>query len=439
MQWYESTQAHPFVHKQTDVRQQQGPHRILLGTVQAQTIRGFGGCFNELGWLALQDIAPQSRADVFQQLFTKDGLDLGFCRIPIGANDYAAEWYSCDETDGDIDLSHFTLERDKKFLIPYIQQAQALHPGMKFFASPWSPPTWMKTPKVYNYGRMRMEPEILHAYAEYLEKFVEGYADAGIEITQLHVQNEPFADQKFPSCLWYAEDLRTFIRDYIGPLFAQKLPDVRLFLGTFNGPEEMNFSPYGITLDNYNKYVDTILFDEKARSYLGGMGYQWAGRGAVAKTHLCFPELELIQTENECGAGKNSWEYAQYIFNLMCHYFRCGVTAYTYWNMVLAPGGKSTWGWNQNAMVTVDPAGKVTYNPEFYVMKHFAHFVQPGAAYLPVTGHWASAAAAFRNPDGSIVLAVQNAMDRAAILTVENGSETSSVTLAPNSFNTLVF
>jgi glucosylceramidase len=49
--------------------------------------------------------------------------------------------------------------------------------------------------------------------------FIEAYEQEDITINQVHIQNEPMADQKFPSCLWYGEDMRIFIRDYIGPVF----------------------------------------------------------------------------------------------------------------------------------------------------------------------------------------------------------------------------
>ena len=127
------------------------------------------------------------------------------------------------------------------------------------------------------------------------------------------------------------------------------------------------------------------------------------------------------------------------MFSLMRHYFRSGVTAYTYWNMVLAPGGESSWGWHQNAMFTVEPdSGRVTVNPEFYVMKHFSHFVKPGAQVLGVSGHWSSAAQAFRNPDGSLVLVVQNALARPETFTFESGAKTFSAVLAPDSFHTFL-
>ena len=72
----------------------------------------------------------------------------------------------------------------------------------------------MKKPPVYNWGKLIWEDQNLSAYAQYFVKYVEGYAQRGIRIDQVHVQNEPVANQKFPSCMWTGTELRDFIRDW---------------------------------------------------------------------------------------------------------------------------------------------------------------------------------------------------------------------------------
>lgn len=299
----------------------------------------------------------------------------------------------------------------------------------------------MKQPRAYNYGRLRMEPEILDSYALYFQKYIEAYAAEGIPVSQVHLQNEPFADQKFPSCLWSPEQFKIFIRDHIGPLFAKNEIDTEIWLGTLNGPTQMNFDMTGkIHINLYDRVMDELLFDDDVRQYLGGIGYQWAGQHVIQRTHDSFPELKLMQTENECGDGSNSWTYAHYIFNLLRHYLTNGVSSYIYWNMVLEPEGRSTWGWTQNAMVTIDPASQqVTYNPEFYVMKHVTRFVKPGAHLLATTGHWCGSSMAFANPDGSVAVIMNNALERERSATIQALGQTRTVTMAANSFNTLIF
>ena len=436
MKWIETTPNRCWQEKEVS-ECGKSQHTLTLTGKEEQTVEGFGGCFNELGYIALSSLEPERQAEVLDALFGKDGCAFNWGRIPIGADDYADIWYSHDENDGDYGMEKFSIERDEKYLLPYIREAQKRVPGMKFFASPWSPPAWMKKPAVYNYGRLVRDEKTQLAYCEYFRKFLDAYEKEGVKVSRLCIQNEPFADQKVPSCLWSSEEFRVFIRDYIGPYFEKEKVDTEIWLGTLNGPTEMEFTMAGIQNDLYSSYVDNILFDDDARKYISGIGYQWNGQRVIHKTHETFPELGLMQTENECGDGSNNWTYAAYIFDLVRHYFQYGVSVYTYWNMILQPGGASTWGWRQNTMITIDPETKeVTYNPEFYVMKHYAHFIKEGAKVLEGSGHWNMSAMAFKNPDGEIIVTVQNTLDRARVFTFEGEGKSFSAELAPHSMNT---
>ncbi|HIZ55527.1 MAG TPA: glycosyl hydrolase, partial [Firmicutes bacterium] len=98
-----------------------GQADILVTGEKLQTIRGFGGCFNEMGYSALMDLPEADREHVIRELFSEEGCNFTYCRMPIGASDFAESWYSLNETENDFSMEHFTIERDKKCLIPYIQ------------------------------------------------------------------------------------------------------------------------------------------------------------------------------------------------------------------------------------------------------------------------------------------------------------------------------
>ncbi|MCD6415707.1 MAG: glycosyl hydrolase [Planctomycetes bacterium] len=403
------------------------PNLELTGAV-AQSIEGFGGCFNEMGWDALAVLDQAQREEALKALFGPgEGCRFTMGRVPIGASDFALKWYSHNETDGDYAMEHFSIARDREYLLPYIKAAMEHRPELWLFASPWSPPTWMKTRRVFNYGVLRWEPEVLEALALYFLKFVQSYRAEGVNVRQIHVQNEPSADQKFPSCRWTGARLRDFIRDYLGPLFESEQPDCKPWLGTINGGD-------------YDEFVLTALADEKARGYIGGVGLQWGGKGIIQRAHAAWPSMPLMQTENECGDGRNTWDYAHYVFTLLWHYLSNGANAYCYWNMALPLGGESTWGWPQNSMICVDRENRrVIYNPEFYVMRHFSQFTRPGARRLELAGPWAGNAVAFANPDGGVVVTAANALDRPRALALQVGGDRVALQSEPRSFNTVVF
>jgi len=399
----------------------------------AQTLLGFGGCFNELGWDALQRLPVAEQKRVLVSLFGDSGCRFSFCRLPIGASDYARDWYSLNEQRDDFKMQRFSIARDREALIPYVRAAQAVRPEIAFFASPWSPPTWMKTPPVYNHGVLRGEKRILDAYALYFRRYVEAYAREGIPIRQIHVQNEPVSDQKFPSCVWTGEQLRDFIGGHLGPHFEKFRMPAEIWLGTLNGPE----SDQRWSWTRYDQYANLVLSDPKAARYVKGIAYQWAGKYAIQRTHEAWPEVPLIQSENECGDGENSWTYAMYVFELLWHYLTNHAVAYVYWNMILDQGGRSTWGWRQNSMITVAPGSRrASWEHEFYVMKHHSHFVAPGAVRLRLRGPWTGNALLFRNPDGARTLVIANPFAAVRKLTARLETLRFSAMLPPSSINT---
>jgi glucosylceramidase len=436
--WISSTMNNRWSYKTLEAANDKQANLALTGG-QYQLIEGFGGCFNELGFEALNLLTEEDRAQVLYSLFHPEGdHKFSICRLPIGASDYALEWYSLNDVDGDYTMEHFSIERDRKYLIPYIKEALQLNPDLKLFASPWSPPIWMKFPKAYNYGILRWEKEVLEAYALYFVKFVQAYKEEGITIHQIHVQNEVVADHKFPSCVWSGEQLREFIRDYLGPAFEENALDTEIWLGTINAPE-----PWDEWLkkknSDFDAYAHTVLSDPEAYKYVKGVGYQWAGKYGIQRTVQSYPELRYMQTENECGDGQNTWFYAKYIFNLYQHYFTNGVNAYIYWNMILKPTGRSTWGWTQNSMITIDPSEmKVINNAEFYVMKHFANFVKPGSYRMGLRGNWTGNSVAFVTPEGSKVFVFANPFKEMRTIVLSDGVSNYELQLDAESFNTVV-
>ena len=287
----------------------------------------------------------------------------------------------------------------------------------------------MKDNGNYSGGHLKQDAATLAAYAVYLAKYTEAYRAAGVDLYAVHVQNEPRATNNYPTCLWTGAQERDFIRDHLGPTFRDRHVPAQIWLGTINDPDMDSFA--GI-----------VMADPKAAAFVAGVGYQWVGQDAIGDAHRAFPKLPLMQTENECHGGDNSVADAEHTYRLLCKYLKGGAGSYFYWNMVLPPGGKSSWGWPQNAMVTVDPATKaVTYHPEFYVMEHVSHFVRPGSHLAAATGNWGDKLA-FTAADGSAVLVMGNSSGGPLDVTVGTGGSGRRLwraTLPSHSFSTFVF
>jgi len=72
--------------------------------------------------------------------------------------------YTYDDTAGDKTLKNFTIDHDRKDRIPFIKRAQEVAKGkLQLYASPWSPPGWMKTNGEMLHGgklKARIQPDV---------------------------------------------------------------------------------------------------------------------------------------------------------------------------------------------------------------------------------------------------------------------------------------
>ena len=419
---------------------------VIYSTEKQQQIKGFGGCFNEIGWEALLSITPSERDKVLKELFTPNGANFSFCRTPIGANDYSLSYYSLNDVPEDFTMSNFNIDRDRYILIPYIKEAQKIRPDLQIWASPWSPPAWMKVNNHYalrsgklnghtngltkekeilnNSTAFRMEDAYLKAYALYFSKFSHAYKNEGVNLKAICVQNEIVYSPHWSSCTWRPEDLSYFIRNYLGPQFQKDSLSTEIWLGTINGADP--------------NYVRTILNDKATAKYISGIGFQWDAKQAIPALSKEYSQYPMMQTESECGNGEKNWKSAEYTWSLINHYLNNGMNYYMYWNMVLDPSGKSTWDWVQNMLISVDKTTKaVVYYPEFYIMKHISHFVLPGAYRLKTSG--GKDHLAFVNPDGTTVLILVNTTDADKTMKVAVADKIVELTVQAKSFNTLTW
>lgn len=403
-----------------------------------QEVSGFGGAFNEKGWVALSVLPPGERDAVIKALFDPEqGARFNICRVPIGASDYSVSRYTLNETVADYEMKHFSIDRDRENLIPYIKAAMRFRSDLQVWGSAWTPPTWMKTSGAFDGGSMKDDPKVYQAYALYLARFVEAYRAEGIDLFAVAVQNEPGIERNYPTCLWTPEQFKTFIRDYMGPLFTERQVDASIMLGTH---EEGDFGRF-----------PRLLEDPAVSQYVSMTGFQWGGVESVSLMRKYFPGKQIYQTETECGnfywkegydpnRPQNDWDYGVYTWNKIKEYFDRGINAYMLWNMVLDEEGKSIDAvspWPQNAAITVDKSTKqVTYTPMFYAFKHFSYYVAPGARYVS-TGS-SENAVAFLNPDGSLVIQLQNPDETSRTVSINVDGGTLTADLPAMSWSTLV-
>jgi len=404
-----------------------------------QAIAGFGGAFNEKGWEILQVLSPEERGQVLKRIFSPgQGLSLDLCRIPIGSSDYALSRYALDETPGDYAMESFSIDRDRKALIPYVKAAQALNPQLRFWASAWSPPPWMKDNGAFDSGAMKDDPKIYAAYALYLAKFVEAYRAEGILVEEIAVQNEPYILTAYPSCRWEPAQYGTFVRDHLGPTLASRKTGAKVMLGTFNQPDNQ-------------AHAMAVLRDPAARAFVGVLGLQWDGLPIAAPARKIIPGLPVWHTETDCGnhhwepgfdpdKPQNDFAYALDTWRKMRRYLDGGAEVYSLWNIVLDETGKSIDAkrpWPQNSPIVVNRTSKqVTYTPMFHAFEQFSRYTGAGSVVLEGSG--SRDALAFARPDGTIAVQLVNPDTDELPVRVKIGERAWDAVLPARSFATLI-
>ena len=119
-----------------------------------QTIEGFGGAFTDAAAVTFAKLPKSAQEQFLKASFDPvDGNAYTLCRTTIHSCDYSDESYTYDDVAGDKELKHFSIAHDQKNRIPFIKGAvQASKGNLKLFASPWSPPAWMKDNNDMLYG-----------------------------------------------------------------------------------------------------------------------------------------------------------------------------------------------------------------------------------------------------------------------------------------------
>ncbi|MGZ8160858.1 MAG: glycoside hydrolase family 30 protein [Methylobacter sp.] len=381
------------------------PSVFIDTAVKFQEIQGFGGAFTEAAAVTLDKIPSHLRQEILQAYFSPDtGNAYTLCRTHINSCDFSLGNYAYTEVDGDVDLKHFSIEHDRQSLIPMIREAIDVSGGkLKLFASPWSPPAWMKTNGMMNNGG-KLKPEYRQAWADYYVRYIQEYGHEGIPIWGLTVQNEPEATQTWDSCIYTGEEERDFVRDYLGPtLHDAGLGNVKVIVWDHNR-------------DRLFERAKAVLDDPKAAHYVWGVGFHWYCGDHfdnVQLTHDAYPDKHLIFTEGcqEAGPHLGSWDtgerYARSIINDLNRW----TEAWVDWNMVLdETGGPNHVGNFCSAPIIADTqAGEIRYQSSYYYIGHFSRFIRTGARRVACAKTLDSLeATAFLNCDGSLIVVVLN-------------------------------
>ena len=411
-------------------------------TKRAQKIVGIGGALTDASAEVFAKLSPAKQREFLDAYFdpTK-GIGYTLARTSIHSCDFSSASYTYVD-EGDATLKSFSVEHDRRFRIPFIKKAVAAAGGkLTLFASPWSPPAFMKTNNDMLHGG-KLKPELRQAWANYFAKFIKAYEKEGIPIWGVTVQNEPMATQTWESCIYSAEDERDFIKRFLGPTMKREgLADRKIIAWDHNR-------------DLIYQRVSTILADPEAARYVWGIGFHWYepwSGGAMMFDNVrlvreTFPDKPLLFTEGTVDSFKpqdiRSWRLGEYYGRSMINDFNDGAVGWTDWNVLLdQQGGPNHVGNYCFAPVHADTnTGELIYTNSYHYIGHFSKFVRPGARKIATApSRSALLSAAFVNPDGKVAVVVMNPTDKPVPYFLWVAGNAAEVNGPAHSIQTLVF
>lgn len=383
-----------------DVANDTGKDRVNIYPVEKQEILGFGGAFTESSAYIYAQADAAGKAAAMERLFGKNGLRYNFCRICIGSSDFSLDQYDY-LAPGATNLESFSIERDRRYVIPMIHDAQAAAKAageeIVFFASPWSPPAFMKDTGSRVKGG-RLLPEYREMYAEYFVKFIKAYAAEGIPISAVTPQNETLAPSPWDSCLVSAEEEAALIRA-LSAAFAAHGLEVKILAWDHNKGRL-----YHRMEEIYREVPDLVA----------GAAFHWYSGQHFEELALMrerYPGKLLIASEFCNGLGRKIFDtYGAELMGNLTH----GVQAECEWNLMLGAAGEPYHDRAFGCSAPIHSDGKnLTLRRSYFEMYLFSHFVRRGARALATSSFCEGLnAAAFRNPDGRLVVVVRNATDK---------------------------
>ncbi len=407
-----------------------------------QTYLGIGAAITDASAEVFAQLPADKQKEFLESYYSKkNGIGYSIIRTTIHSSDFSSGSYTY-VSEGDKALKTFDVSHDKKYRIPLIKKAlQAADRKVNLYASPWSPPAFMKTNNNMLQGG-KLKPEFHQAWANYYVKFINSYQQLGIPVWGLTVQNEPMATQRWESCIYTAEEERDFLKNHLGPTLKKAgLGDKKIIVWDHNR-------------DLLTQRASTILEDKEAAKYVWGIGFHWYENWSggepmfenVGKVNQLYPGFNLIFTEGcveKFSAAKYQfWPNAERYGRSMINDFNNGTVGWTDWNILLdQTGGPNHVGNFCFAPVHADTkTGELIYTPSFYYIGHFSKFIEKGAKRISsVASRSQLLTTSFANPDGTFVTVVMNQSDLPIKYYLSVDGNAAEVSILPHAIQTLVY
>lgn len=407
-----------------------------------QTFWGIGGSLTYSSSEVFAKLSESKQQELLQAYYDQEkGIGYTLARTPIHSIDFSSGLFTY-VSDEDKELKSFSIDIDRQYKIPLIKKAIATAGGkLSLYASPWSPPAFMKSNKDMLHGG-KLLPEYYESWALYYTKFIKAYEKEGIPIWGITIQNEPMAVQRWESCIYTAEEERDFLKNYLGPIMERE------------GLGDKNIVAWDHNRDLITNRANIIFDDPEAAKYAWGIGFHWYEVWAggeymyenLARVKESYPDKKLLFTE---GCVENfdpekyqHWPNGERYGQSMINDFNQGTVGWTDWNILLDETGGPNHVQNLCfAPIHADTrTGELIYTPSYYYIGHFSKFIRPDAKRVStVSSRSHLLSTSFLNENGKMVTVVMNQSDLEINYKLYIGLDAAELISLPHSIQTLVY
>uniref|UniRef100_UPI002638F65B glycoside hydrolase family 30 protein n=1 Tax=uncultured Draconibacterium sp. TaxID=1573823 RepID=UPI002638F65B len=354
-----------------------------------------------------------------------------YVRISIGCSDFSLSEYTCCDTEG---IENFGLTSEEiDYVIPILQEIQAINPDLKILGSPWTSPRWMKVNNLTDlqpfnsWTSGQLNPAYYADYATYFVKWIQVLKEYGIEIYSVTPQNEPLNRGNSASLYMGWEEQLEFVKNNLVPAFKAASLNTKIYLFDHN----YNYDNMGAQNDYPVKIYDAGVDEDIV---VGAAYHNYGGnKEELLDIHEKAPERELIFTETSIGTwndGRNLQnrliedmrEVALGTVNNWCK----GVIV---WNLMLdSDRGPNREGGCQTCYGAVDidraSYSSITRNSHYYIIGHLSSVVKPGAVRIGTSGFSDAGFyySAFENTDGTYAVVLLNSNSASKMITLDDGT-----------------
>lgn len=376
---------------------------IEVDTTQLfQSIDGFGYTLTGGSASLLYSLPAATQDALLKELFQWDANNIGvsYLRISIGASDLSASTFTYDDMPAgqtDVNLDHFSIEKERADMIPVLKKIVALNPSIKILGSPWSAPVWMKSNSSFVGGSLLTQ--YYPVYAKYFVKYIQAMKAEGITIDAITSQNEPLHGGNNPSMVMQPAEQADFIKNHLGPAFQAAGLTTKIIIYDHNADR--------------TDYPLTILNDAAAKQYVDGSAFHLYGGAISALTlvHNAHPDKNIYFTEQWVGGpGNFANDLSWHVENLIIGATRNWCRNVLEWNLAADQNYRpyTNGGCNTCLGALTINGSNFSRNVSYYIIAHAAKFVRPGSVRIASNHAGALLTVAFKNPDGKKVLIVLN-------------------------------